>query len=56
MAFTLTETEEKEIRIEQKQAKRNKDVVEYIKLSVLLFLNAKVTMTLIADGLGVDIY
>ena len=56
MAFTLTESEEKEIRVEQKQAKRNKDVVEYVKLSVPLFLNAKATMTLIADGLGVDIY
>ena len=55
MAFTLTETEEREIRIEQKQAKRSKDVVEHIKLSVLLFLNAKATITLIADGLGIDI-
>ena len=51
MAFALTETKEKEIRIQQKQAKHDKDVVEYIKLSVLLFLNTKATMTLIGDGL-----
>ena len=55
MAFALIETEEKEIRIQQKQAKRDKDVVKHIKLSVLLFLNAKAIMTLIADGLDVDI-
>ena len=40
MTFALTETEEKEIKMQQKQAKRDKDVVEHIKLSVLLFLAA----------------
>ena len=55
MAFALTETEEKEIKMQQKQAKREKDIVEHIELSVLLFLNAKAAMTLIGDGLGIDI-
>ena len=55
MSFTLTEAEKKELRKQQKKAKSNKDVVRYIKLSVLLGINAKVSLQLISEMPGVNI-
>ena len=52
MSFELTGTQKQSLR---KQQKQTKDKREYIKLSIVLFLNAKVSMTLIAEGLGIDI-
>ena len=52
MSFELTSLQRQSLR---KQQKQTKDKREYIKLSIVLFLNAKVSMTLIAEGLGIDI-
>ena len=52
MSFELTSIERQSLR---KQQKQTKDKREYIKLSIVLFLNAKASMTLIAEGLGIDI-
>ena len=52
MSFELTSLQRQSLR---KQQKQTKDKREYIKLSIVLFLNAKASMTLIAEELGIDI-
>ena len=53
MSFELTSLQKQQSL--RKQQKQMKDKREYIKLSIVLFLNAKVSMTLIVEGLGIDI-
>ena len=52
MDFELTNTEKKRPKKRQRKAKKANEVIEHIKVSVLLFLNAKATMTLLSEWFG----
>ena len=55
MDFPLTTEQKVDLKKQQKEAKKNKNTFEYIKISVVLFLDLGFEIKDIAEGLGIDI-